>query len=375
MIKKFSFRNLSLLGLVAVLALSLALAVSPASADNGNGEFKIKVKHAINGAALGLDRELPVNINVYKDGELLTTIEDFRFMDILETSLPAGNYYIQVTFPDGTPVPGLELGPVDIPAGADVLVVAALDKNGNPFLASRISGGSNGGGDGDGDGEFKIKVKHAINGARLGLDRELPVNINVYKDGELLTTIEDFRFMDVLETSLPAGNYYIQVTFPDGTPIPGLELGPVDIPAGANVLVVATLDKDGNPTLASRIRGGSNGDGNGNGNGTEDFKVTVKHAINGARLGLDRDLPVNINIYKDGELLTTIEDFRFRETVSAMLPAGNYYIQVTFPDGTPVPGLELGPVDISAGANLVIIARLGPDGPTLMVRDATKRTR
>ena len=134
MIKKFSFRNLSLLGLVAVLALSLALAVSPASADNGNGEFKIKVKHAINGAALGLDRELPVNINVYKDGELLTTIEDFRFMDILETSLPAGNYYIQVTFPDGTPVPGLELGPVDISAGANLVIIARLGPDGPTLM-------------------------------------------------------------------------------------------------------------------------------------------------------------------------------------------------------------------------------------------------
>ncbi len=228
-----------------------------------------------------------------------------------------------------------------------------------------------------GDGEFRIKVKHGINGELLGLDRDLPVNINIYKDGDFLATIEDFRFREIIDTMLPAGNYYIQVTFPDGTPVPGLELGPVDISAGANVLVVATLNKAGNPTLAVRVRGGSNGGGNGDGNGSSDenFKVTVKHAINGSRLGLDRDLPVNINIYKDGELLTTIEDFRFTQMIGTMLPAGNYYIRVTLPDGTAVPGLELGPVDISAGANLVIIARLGPDGPTLMVRDASKRTR
>jgi hypothetical protein len=134
---KFNFRNLVILGIVAILTLSLVLVASPASASEGNGDFKVQVKHRINGTRLGLDKELPVNVNIYKDGAMLATIEDFRFMETVNATLPAGNYFIQVTLPDGTPVPGLELGPVEIPAGANLTIIAKLDSDGMPTLEVR----------------------------------------------------------------------------------------------------------------------------------------------------------------------------------------------------------------------------------------------
>ena len=76
----------------------------------------------------------------------------------------------------------------------------------------------------------------------------------LYEDGEFLTSIDGFEYMDTVNAVLPAGNYSIMVTLPAGTPVPGLELGPVDIPAGANLTILAKLDSNKNPILEVRNR-------------------------------------------------------------------------------------------------------------------------
>ena len=46
-----------------------------------------------------------------------------------------------------------------------------------------------------------------------------------------------------------------------------------------------------------------------------------------------------------------------------------YTITVTLADGTPLPSMTVGPVDIDAGADLIINAKLNADKtPTLFVR-------
>ena len=116
-------------GLAAVLSLVLLFNVQTASA---NDSFDITVKHGINGTSLGLDKDLPVD--VYVNGDKAFT---FSFKDIVSTSLPAGEYTILVKLA-GTETVVMSLGPVDIPAGADVGIRAKLSAEKTPTLKVQV---------------------------------------------------------------------------------------------------------------------------------------------------------------------------------------------------------------------------------------------
>ena len=91
------------------------------------------------------------------------------------------------------------------------------------------------------------------------------------------------------------------------------------------------------------------------------FDVTVAHKINGRSLGLSKDLPVNITIVKDGTFLAEIPDFRFGDKISTQLPAGEYLITVESVEAGPLPSMTVGPVEISEGTSLFLVARLSAD--------------
>ena len=116
-------------GLAAVLSIVLLFNVQTASA---NDSFDITVKHGINGTSLGLDKDLPVD--VYVNGDKAFT---FSFKDIVSTSLPAGEYTIMVKLA-GTETVVMSLGPVEIPAGADVGIRAKLSAEKTPTLKVQV---------------------------------------------------------------------------------------------------------------------------------------------------------------------------------------------------------------------------------------------
>ena len=118
---RHNFSKFFIGGLVLALALAFIFTIAPAQASGNEGTFNITVKHRINGAKLGLDPALPVNVNVYKDGAFLAQIPNFEYRDNFKTELPAGEYFVEVTLADGTPI-GLTLGPVDLAAGLNVTV-------------------------------------------------------------------------------------------------------------------------------------------------------------------------------------------------------------------------------------------------------------
>lgn len=95
---------------------------------------------------------------------------------------------------------------------------------------------------------FDLAVKHNINGQSLGLDKDLPVD--VYVNGGYVFT---FSFGDEIETQLPANTYSIDVKLA-GTNVTVMSLGPVDIPAGVDVTIRATLGADKTPTLRATIK-------------------------------------------------------------------------------------------------------------------------
>jgi hypothetical protein len=203
---------------------------------------------------------------------------------------------------------------------------------------------------------FNLDVTHMINGNDLGLDRQLPVD--VYINGSL--AIPNFTFGEKVETSLSAGWYTITVFLTDGTPLPSMTVGPVNIPAGVDVSVKARLNSMDVPYLqvkgvASETSKASDGT----------FDVTVRHSIDGRKLGLNKALPVNV--YINGNL--AIPGFEFGDKVQTSLRGGSYNIAVTLADGTPLPSMSLSGVEIPAGADVIINAKLTGDGtPILFAR-------
>jgi hypothetical protein len=204
--------------------------------------------------------------------------------------------------------------------------------------------------------DFNLEVRHMINGNDLGLNRELPVD--VYINGSL--AIPDFRFGEKIETKLAAGWYTITVFLADGTPLPSMTVGPVNIPAGVDVSIKAQLNSMDVPYL--KVKAGASeaampSDGT--------FDVTVRHSIDGRKLGLNKALPVNV--YINGAL--AIPGFEFGDKVQTSLRGGSYNIAVTLADGTPLPSMSLSGVEIPAGADIIINAKLTGDGtPILFAR-------
>ena len=231
--KFFSSKNILIASLVLGLVFASVLFAPQAKAEAG--KFNLTVKHMINGSDLGLDKELPVN--VFVNGAL--AIPDFRFGETVMTELPAGSYLINVQLLDGTPLPFMDLGRIEIPADVDVTIKALLDYEGNPYLNAAIA---------DSEPElntFEATVRHSINGRALDLPKALPVN--VFINGAL--AIPGFEFGDKIVTNLPAGNYTITVELLDGTPLPSMTVGPVDVAAGSELIFNAKL-QGGVPIIA-----------------------------------------------------------------------------------------------------------------------------
>lgn len=196
-------------------------------------------------------------------------------------------------------------------------------------------------------GEFNLDVAHLVNGNKLNLDKELPVN--VYINGQL--ALPGFTFGEKISTTLPAGWYTITVFLMDGTPLPSMTVGPVEIPAGVDVTVKAILENE-TPILKVKVSEAMQAmvsDGT--------FDVKVRHSIDGRSLGLAKALPVNV--YINGAL--AIPGFEFGDSLSTNLRAGTYTIVVTLSDGTPLPSMNLGPVDLPANADVIINAKLTAD--------------
>jgi hypothetical protein len=130
-------RTWSLLGIAAMLLAVFAFGAQPAAASDGT--FDVSVYHGINGRSLGLSKELPVDVYIYKDGELLTVIDDFTFKSRIRTSLPAGEYLIEVFSEDLQAfIPSMTVGPADIPEGVKVQMKAVLGENMTPIIRVKI---------------------------------------------------------------------------------------------------------------------------------------------------------------------------------------------------------------------------------------------
>ena len=118
--------------ILSVFAIAMVIKPTPAQAQEN---FDLTVKHNINGISLGLglDKDLPVD--VYVDGGYAFT---FTFGQTVETSLPAGDYYIEVKLAE-TDIVVMKLQTGEVPAGVDVTIKAQLSGGKTPTLKVRVN--------------------------------------------------------------------------------------------------------------------------------------------------------------------------------------------------------------------------------------------
>jgi hypothetical protein len=130
--------KLSRLMIVLTLAALVfgGLAFTTRTANAAGHTFNISVFHNINGRALGLDKDLPVVAEVWKDGQVLANLP-LSFKDRFTADLEPGTYQIRVLL-GGNEIPSMGVGPVEIPAGVDVRIQAQLSGGKTPILSVRV---------------------------------------------------------------------------------------------------------------------------------------------------------------------------------------------------------------------------------------------
>ena len=116
--------------ILSVFVFAIAFNPTPVKADSH--EFDLTVKHNINGISLGLDKNLPVDVDV-NGGYAFT----FTFGETIETSLPAGDYFIEVKLA-GTEIVVMELQTGEVPADVDVMIKAQLSGFKTPTLKVKV---------------------------------------------------------------------------------------------------------------------------------------------------------------------------------------------------------------------------------------------
>jgi hypothetical protein len=128
-------RMLKLSAFALALVVALAALVMPVQAQDDT--FEVTVYHGINGTALGLSKELPVVASIQLNGAPLADLP-LVFKDKITTDLPAGEYLITVVSAEAGPLPSMTVGPVEIPAGAEVTLHAKLSADKTPIIKASI---------------------------------------------------------------------------------------------------------------------------------------------------------------------------------------------------------------------------------------------
>lgn len=182
-------------------------------------------------------------------------------------------------------------------------------------------------------GPSQVTVIHGIPG----------VNVDVYVNDAL--TLTDFAPGDQAgPLSLDAGTYAIKVFAHVPAPpasaaarvdSPVIDQSPA-VPADADVSVIANLDAGGTPTLSAFVNDtAATAPGKG--------RVTVRHTA----------AAPTVDILVDGSPALT--GLAYGAEASAELPAGTYQVAVRVSPAGPTV-LDLGPVTVTAGVNLIVYA-------------------
>ena len=123
---------------LACVTMVAALLVSTSTVRADGHEFSVCVRHNINGRSLGLSKDLPVVAEVTPTGGETVEIP-LTFKGTFCGELLAGEYTIKVFSVelDGY-IDTMTVGPVEIPGGADLFILARLGAGKNPVLDVKV---------------------------------------------------------------------------------------------------------------------------------------------------------------------------------------------------------------------------------------------
>ncbi len=333
-------KRIVILSLIAVLALSTAaFAPAPFQLDDAT----VYVIHGINGADLGADSALPVDVSV--NGACVLT--GFEFKDIAgPLTLPAGEYDIQVRLAADDPCTGpLAIDVMGLPlnAGENTTIIAHLDAAGAPTASkfnndvSAPSANRNG----------RLAVHHTAAAPSVDVTLEYGKS-----DLQLIATIEDLANGEQAGPFELRGGMYVATIFPAGGD--DAVLGPATLGLKprrlTNVFAVGSLE-NGLDIIVQRIALSRTAPAT--------ASVYVVHGVPG----------LTVDVYVNGGL--ALPGFTPGTITSALnLPPGTYDIEI-YPEGvdpTTNPPAIAGSADVVAGLNASLVAHLAEDGsPTLSV--------
>ncbi len=210
-------------GFVAALGLAAGLVMSAA-----NAEVRVQIVHA----APFADTLEGTSVTVTANGG--TVLEEFLFKDFTEyLELPAGDYDLAV-IPTGASDPAIEAS-VTLESGVDYTVIATGDGVNQPLALWPLVDNV----DAPADGNLNIRVVHAAPFADS--DEATEVSIRTAGGAVVNNLVGVPYFAQSGFFEIPAANYDLKVASNDGqTNL----IDPVaaDLPAGANVTVIAVGD-------------------------------------------------------------------------------------------------------------------------------------
>ena len=128
------FSKLSIFAVVIAIAVGFAFSISPVQADGH--EVYLRVSHRINGRALGLEKELPVDIWV--NGAPYAT--GVTFGGVLTDELAPGSYSIKVYLAGSDPASDSPIMSLmaELEGGLKVDLIATLGRGKAPVLRAVV---------------------------------------------------------------------------------------------------------------------------------------------------------------------------------------------------------------------------------------------
>lgn len=290
-------------------------------------------------------------VDVWANGSVL--IEDFTNPDSVTVEVPSGDYAVALSLPNMTDVI-FDAGTLSLDPGVHYIVYAYGTFPDTFDVLIQVIGDL-----GPATGYGIATVVHGVPG----------LTVDVYLNGQL--AIEDFAPSTIAgPLVLPAIGYDVAIYAADADPLvdaPAI-VGYADLPAGANVSLVAYLDTGAGP--AGLLGGGA----------TPSLGVFVNDtsatAAGNARLTVRHlaDAP-NVDVRANGAVL--FGDVPNGTSGSADVAAGDYAVDLTLPgDSNPV--FDAGTLSLAAGTSYTVyavgtfpatfelliqtIAGIGPDG-------------
>ncbi|MCH8478038.1 MAG: DUF4397 domain-containing protein [Wenzhouxiangella sp.] len=211
------------LGLLATIGLAAGMLMSVATA-----EVRVQIVHA----APFADTLEGTSVTVTANGAAV--LENFEFKDFTPyLELPAGDYDLAV-IPTGSTEPAIEAS-VTLEAGIDYTVLAVGDGLNQPLTLWPLIDNV----DAPADGNLNIRVVHAAPFADS--DEATEVSIRTAGGAVVNNLVGVPYFAQSGFFEIPAGTYDLKVASNDGL-VDFIDPVPADLPAGANITVIAIGD-------------------------------------------------------------------------------------------------------------------------------------